>query len=301
MNLHQLRQFVAIAEELHFGRAAERLGQTQPPLSMAMQALERELGVRLLERSRRGVSLTAAGTVFLDEARAIVERSARAVELARSAERGNVGRIAVGFIAATAYTLLPIVVREFVARFPAVKLDLQELTMPRLFEAFRREDIDVGLMRPIASDLPLSFETILEEPMVVALPTGHALAKLARIPAKRLAEESFVMFPRIPGTLFHDLIVGFCRDAGFVPRISQEATQTHAVLGLVSAGLGVALVPDSVRIIGMRGVVFRPLAANAPRAPVAVAWRDGNNSPFVRGFLETARQAVHGRGRTRLP
>ncbi|MBL0143247.1 MAG: LysR family transcriptional regulator [Betaproteobacteria bacterium] len=297
MNLHRLRQFIVVAEELHFGRAARRLRQTQPPLSMALQALERELGVRLLERTRRQVSLTPAGVVFLEEARGIMERTARAVESARAAHRGEVGKITVGFLAATAYTLLPVVVRDFVARFPGVRLDLRELTMSQQFEAFRHEDIDVGLLRPLATDVALDFETIMEEPMVVALPAGHPLSRLKRISGAKLARESFVMFPRTSGTIFHDLIINFCRDAGFVPRISQEATQTHAVLGLVSAGLGVALVPDSVRIIGMRGVVFRALAANPPIVPTAVAWRTGNESPLVRGFLDTARDCVRGLGR----
>lgn len=292
MEMRKLKHFVVLAEELHFGRAARRLSLTQPPLSMSIRTLEDELGVRLFERTRRSVSLTHAGRIFLDEARGILDRTARAVDLTKAAYRGEAGRLTVGFIAASAYTLLPIVLREFRARFPGVALELRELVLPQQIEALRRADIDVGILRPPVVDTSLASEVIFEEPMVVALPAGHALAKLARIPAKRLAAEAFVMFPREPGMVFHHLIMDFCSRAGFVPRVAQEASQTHAVMGLVSAGLGVSLVPESVRILGMRGVVLRPVVRDAPIARTALAWQANNASPLVRGFLETTRDAV---------
>jgi DNA-binding transcriptional LysR family regulator len=292
MEMRKLRHFVVLAEELHFGRAARRLALTQPPLSMSIRGLEEELGVPLFERTRRNVALTHAGTVLLEEARAILDRTARAVDLTKAAYRGEVGRLTVGFIAASAYTLLPLVLREFGARFPGVSLQLRELVMPQQLEALRRAEIDVGLLRPPVADTALASEVIHEEPMIVALPAGHPLAKRSRIPAKKLAAESFVMFPREPGLVFHDLIMDFCRRAGFVPRVAQEASQTHAVVGLVSAGLGIALVPESVRIIGMRGVVFRPVMGGAPIARTALAWQARNDSPLLRGFLDTARDAV---------
>jgi DNA-binding transcriptional LysR family regulator len=291
MEMRRLRHFVVLAEELHFGRAARRLALTQPPLSISIRGLEEELGVRLFERTRRNVSLTHAGAIFLGEARAILERSERAVELTRAAYRGEVGRLTVGFLAATAYTLLPPVLRDFSSRYPAVSLDLRELGMPEQLEALRRADIDVGLLRPVA-DAALDSEVILEEPMMVALPAGHRLARLARIPAKRLAEERFVLFRRVLGSVFRDLVVDFCARAGFEPRVGQEASQTHAVMGLVSAGLGVALVPASVRAIGMRGVVLRAVARGAPVARTALAWQRGDDSPLLRGFVETARAAA---------
>jgi DNA-binding transcriptional LysR family regulator len=164
--------------------------------------------------------------------------------------------------------------------------------MSQQFEAFRRGDIDVGMLRPPITDKALSSEVIFKEPMVVALPEGHALAKLARIPPGRLAGQPFVMFPRLPGLVFHDIIMDYCARAGFAPRIAQQATQTHAVMGLVSGGLGVALVPDSVRIIGMRGVVIRPLAKEAPIARTSLAWQSANASPLVSGFVESARGAA---------
>lgn len=292
MEMRKLRHFVVVAEELHFGRAARRLSITQPPLSMSIRSLEEELGVELFKRTRRNVALTHAGAIFLDEARAILDRAARAVDLAKAAHRGDVGRLTVGFLAATAYTLLPLVLRDFAARSPRVVLELKELTMAQQFEAFRRGDIDIGLLRPPIADAALSSEVIFEEPMVVAMPAGHPLAKLPRIPAKRLADQPFVMFPRLPGMVFHDLIVGYCESAGFVPRVVQEATQTHAVMGLVSAGLGIALVPASVRIMRMRGVVVRPLAQGAPIASTALAWQRANDSPLIPAFVDTARAAA---------
>jgi DNA-binding transcriptional LysR family regulator len=300
VDIRKLRHFVAVAEELHFGRAARRLSLTQPPLSMSIRSLEDEMGVRLFERTRRSVSLTHAGAVFLEEARGILDRTARAVDLTQAAYRGEMGRLTVGFLAATAYTLLPLVLRDFAARYPGVALDLRELTMPQQVEAFRRGDIDVGMLRSPVPDAALASEVIVEEKMIVALPTGHALAKLARIPAKKLAGEPFVMYPRLPGTVFHDLVMEFCRRAGFVPRVSQQASQTHAVMGLVSAGLGVALVSESVQIIRMRGVVFRPLAQGAPIVRTALAWQHGNVSPLVSAFLETGRVAAKELGRRRV-
>ena len=301
MEMRRLRHFVVLAEELHFGRAARRLSLTQPPLSISIRGLEEELGVELLVRTRRSVTLTHAGTIFLAEARAILDRADKAVDLAKAAYRGEVGRLRVGFLAATAYTLLPLVLRDFAARLPAVGLNLRELVMPEQFEALRRSDIDIGMLRPPVVDASLASEVILEEPMVVAMPVGHRLAKWRSIAPSKLAAEPFVMYPREPGMVFHDLIRDYCARAGFVPRIAQEASQTHAVMGLVSAGLGVAFVPDSVRVIGMRGVTFRPVTRDPPIARTALAWQARNDSPLVRQFLETARAVARkftaGRGK----
>jgi DNA-binding transcriptional LysR family regulator len=292
MELRQLRYFVTLAGELHFGRAAKRLALTQPPLSQAIQKLERELGVRLFERTQRRVALTHAGKAFLEEARHILARADGAMERARRAGRGEVGRLAVGFLANTAYTLLPLVLRDFARGFAGVTLDLRELTIPQQLEALRRENIDVGLLRPPVADAELCAETVLEEPFVLALPAAHALCALRRVPLRRLAGESFVMFPRTPGFLFHDLIMGFCQRAGFAPRVAQEVNQTHAVIGLVSAGLGVALVPASAQKIALAGVAYRPLRESTPLAQVAVAWRRADASPVVAAFLDVARRAA---------
>jgi DNA-binding transcriptional LysR family regulator len=292
MDLRQLRQFVMLAEELHFGRAAERLAMTQPPLSISIRGLEEELGVQLFERTRRRVALTHAGTTFLQEARALLERASSAVEIARAAHRGESGRLAIGFMAASAYTLLPPLLREFSAHFPRVRLDLRELTLPQQFEAFRRGDIDVALLRPPVADPHLEAEILLEEPLILALPAKHRLLARSRISAKNLAGEPFVMFQRAPGLVLHDLIMRFCLETGFTPKVSQEASQTHVVVGLVSAGIGVALVPESARNIRIRGVTYRPLFEETPRVHSALAWRRDDKSPVLAAFIKTATQVA---------
>lgn len=289
MELRSLRHFVTLAEELHFGRAAKRLAMTQPPLSQSLGKLERELGVRLLERTRRKVALTPAGAAFLEEARATLARAAQASEAARRAARGETGRLTVGFLAATAYTLLPLILRDFARAFPGVKLELRELLLPRQVEALLRAEIDIGLLRPPVAEAELESETIVTEPFVVALPARHPLGALGRIPAGRLAGEPFVLFPRQPGLVFHDIVMDYCLRAGFRPRVAQEANQTHTVVGLVSAGIGVALVPASTRKIRLAGVVYRPLRGAAPRSRTALAWRRGDASPVVKAFLDVAR------------
>ncbi len=292
MELRSLRYFVALAEELHFGRAAKRLSMTQPPLSQAILGLERELGVRLFDRTRRRVALTQSGAAFLEEARATLARAAQAVEAAQRAERGEAGRLAVGYLAATSYTLLPLVLREFSRAVPGVKLELRELTLPEQIEALRRGEVQVGLLRPPVADAELASETILHEPFVVALPARHPLAGLRRVPARRLAEEPFVMFPRKPGFLFHDLVMGFCLRSGFTPRVAQEANQTHTVIGLVSAGIGVALVPASTRRIGLAGVAYRALREATPASRTAVAWRRLDSSAALKSFVDVARRVA---------
>ncbi len=289
MELRRLRYFVVLADELHFGRAAQRLHITQPPLSTAIQALERELGVRLFDRTRRRVALTHAGAAFLEQARTLLARADDAAELARAAQRGAVGRLVVGFMSASVYTLLPLTLRDFAARHAAVKLDLRELPMPQQVAALRRGDLDVGLLRPPVLDPELECETLLREPLVVALPRRHRLGAEPRIRARQLAQEPFVMFQRAPGLVLHDLVFGFCMQCGFTPRVAQEATQTHAVVGLVSAGIGVALVPASAQNARLAGVEFRPLAERSPAVETVLAWRRDDASPIVGAFRRTAR------------
>jgi DNA-binding transcriptional LysR family regulator len=292
MELRQLRYFCLLAEELHFGRAAKRLALTQPPLSQAIAKLERELGVRLFERTQRRVALTHAGTAFLDEARATLARATQAIELAQRADRGEVGRLAVGYLAATAYTLLPLVLRDFGRSFPGVKLELRELTIPQQHAALLKGDIDLAILRPPVDEAELASEIIMSERFVVALPATHPLCALRRVPARRLAKELFVMFPRQPGLVNHDLVMGFCLRAGFTPRVAQEANQTHTVVGLVSAGIGVALVPESTQRIGLAGVAYRPLRETTPRSRTAIAWRRADPSPSLAAFLDVARRVA---------
>jgi DNA-binding transcriptional LysR family regulator len=259
---------------------------------MAIQSLEQELGVRLFTRTPRRVALTHAGATFVEQARTVLARADDAIELARAAERGEVGRIKVGFMSASIYTLLPRVLRDFASSHPAVRLVLSELTMPEQRHQLRTGGIDVGFVRPPVEDAELACETLLREPLVVALPRGHKLARLRRVPARRLATEAFVMFRRQPGLVLHDLVLRFCLQAGFTPRAVQEASQSHAVVGLVSAAIGVALVPASIQGTRMRGVEFRPLQEKSPNVLTALAWRRDDASPVVAAFRRTAHEAA---------
>lgn len=297
MELRTLRYFVTLAEELHFGRAARRLAITQPPLSLAILKLEEEIGVALFARTRRHVALTDAGSVFLEQARSVLSRAGEAVQMAQAAHRGEIGRLAIGYMSASIFTLLPAVLRDFAARHPGVRLDLRELTLPQQLAALRAGDIHAGFMRPPVTDAELASESLLEEPLRVALPAGHPLAAARRIRALRLASEPFVMFQRSPGLVLHDLVLGFCLQRGFAPRVAQEASQTHAVVGLVSAGIGVALVPASAQEIRLRGVEFRPLVEKSPPVGTCLAWRRDDASPALRAFADTARRVARQRRR----
>lgn len=289
MDLRQLRYFIALAEELHFGRAAERVNITQPPLSASIKAMEEELGVVLFERTRRHVALTHAGKTLLEEAHAIVARTNRAVDLVQRADRGEVGRLTIGFLPSIAQTLLPLIIRQFTEDYPEIALDLRELGLNQQLEALRRGDIQVGLLRLPAGMSEFHSDVIFEEPFVLAMPATHPLRELSEIPVNRLEAEPFVMFPRRPGLVFHDQIMSFCLGNGFSPMIVQEALQTHTVLGLVSAGIGVAMVPDSSRSIGIPAVRFRPFREATPLARVALVWRRNDTSPVLDEFLKTAR------------
>jgi DNA-binding transcriptional LysR family regulator len=292
MELRSLRYFVVLAEELHFGRAAHRLAITQPPLSIAIRNLENELGVQLLERDRRRVSLTETGRAFLDQARVVLARASDAVEAARAASRGEVGRLAIGFMSASIYTVLPPVLREFASSYPGVRLELRELTLPQQFAALEKGDIHVGFIRPQPMEAEFSSVVLLQEPLMVALPADHPLTRKRRVRAQALAREPFVMFQRAPGLVLHDIVLKFCLQQGFTPRVVQEASQTHAVVGLVSAGIGAALVPSSAQEIRLRGVELRPLAERPPQVGTALAWRRDEDSPALKAFIATTKSVA---------
>ena len=292
MELRSLRYFAVLAEELHFGRAARRLAITQPPLSIAIRNLENELDVRLLVRDRRRVALTEPGRAFLDQARVVLARASDAVETARAASRGEAGRLAIGFMSASIYTVLPLALREFASSHPGVRLELRELPLPQQFAALEKGDIHVGFIRPQPMEAEFSSAILLQEPLVAALPSGHSLTRNRRVRALALAREPFVMFQRSPGLVLHDIVLKFCLQQGFSPDVVQEASQTHAVIGLVSAGIGVALVPSSAQEIRLRGVELRPLAERSPQVGTALAWRSDNDSPALRAFIATAKSVV---------
>lgn len=291
MELRHLRYFVTVATELHFGRAAEKLHISQPPLSMQIRALEDELGVVLLHRTRRHVSLTRAGKAFLEDARQILQRADQAVRTARRAERGEIGELAVGFISVADYNLLPVVLREFRRQYPMVKLSLKESTTDAQIADLIDGRIDVGFLLPPVAESSIESEPILREPLIAALPERHPLANgKGPVSLAALANAPFIITPRQMAPGLYDDIVSFCHAAGFSPQITQEAIQMQTVISLVSAEMGVALIPRSLRNLQRTGVVYKSLKETSPMSEIRLAWRSGDSLPALQLFLGLARQ-----------
>lgn len=290
MELRHLRYFIAVAEEGHITRAAERLGMQQPPLSQQIRALERELDVQLFRRKPRGVELTDAGTAFLERARAILDEVDRAFSTARRTARGEQGRVVVGFTgSAPFHPFVPRVIRAFRDRYPLVSLVLEESGSSELVQGLHNEDIDAAFIRsPVADVVGLVVKPLLEEDMLVALPASHSLAREdTALPLPALANEIFILYKRPGGPGLYDTIITGCRRAGFSPRVGQEAPRIISTLNLVAAGLGVSIVPASLRRLQMDGVVYRRLAGSVDlKAPLILACRPGENSAAVQRFLD---------------
>lgn len=279
MELRHLRYFVAVADERHFTRAAKVLGIGQPPLSQQIQQLERELGTPLFHRQPRGVALTPAGQAFLDDVRRILRDSQQATERVRRVARGEQGRIRVGLInSAPFHPLVPRVIREFRRRYPEVALSLEERTTPALAAAVRDETVDVAFVRPLLDSAEgLGVEPVLEEPLLVALPAGHALARRKSLPLLALSLEPFVLFSRPVGAGLHDEIVQACHAAGFSPRVVQEASQVTSIVNLVASGLGVSIVPASMQQMQTDGVSYRPIQGITARARLDLIYREADS------------------------
>ncbi|HVA35984.1 MAG TPA: LysR family transcriptional regulator [Candidatus Dormibacteraeota bacterium] len=289
-----MRYFLAVAEEQHFGRAAARLHMAQPPLSQAIKRLEQELGVALFDRSSRPIIVTRAGRALLNEIRPVIEQTEYAIESARREGRTAGGRLEVGTVGSAAFLTVPRILRTFREAFPEVHLGVTELTTPRQADALRAGTIDVALLRPPVPDETLTSLVIQREPFLLALPSAHPLALREAqggepIDLREVREEPFVLFERMVSPVFYDRIVGLCRAAGFRPRIEQHANLFPTIVALVAAGLGVAIVPASIRCVQMDGVAFRTIAGDAMGAELAVAWRTGERSPAVLQLVEVAR------------
>jgi DNA-binding transcriptional LysR family regulator len=294
MDLRQLRYFVAVAEERHFGRAARRLRMSQPPLSTQIKALEQDLGVVLFERTSRRVVLTDAGHAFLERARMILGAVEEARAVARGAERGERGRLEVGFISSATLALLPSSIRLFRERFGGVELDLKELTSAQQIDALYGGGIGVGLVRLPLRAPGIQLEPILEERLVVALPSGHALENLDRVPLEAIADLPLVFFTRqlVPG--FHAQIVELFQRVGAFPKVAQHAVHIQTIVGLVASGIGLAILPESVERVTREGVVYRPLDAQDATSWMALARVEGDNSMLVENFASAIRQAAAG-------
>lgn len=293
MELRHLRYFVTLAEELHFGRAARRLHVSQPPLSIQIKALEDELGVLLFARSQRRVELTSAGAVFLKDAREILARTASAADAARRAARGETGDLTVGFVTTADYNVLPSALREFRHSNPLVRLTLREATSDVQLRDLADERLDVGFILPPVDDDRLETLPLVREPLVAALPENHPMARgKGPLALNKLAESPFILIPRSMAPGLYDDIVSFCRRAGFSPRVEQEAVQMQTIVSLVSVGLGVALIPASLRHLGRTGVIYRTLKEASPLIETVLAWRRSDHRPTLQRFLEAVRRTV---------
>jgi DNA-binding transcriptional LysR family regulator len=295
-DIRQLRYFVAVAERLHFGRAAAALHISQPPLSRAIRSLEEQLGAQLLARSRRKVELTPEGARFYDEAKRLLGQLERAAREVGSMAAGESGRLRLGFVSLADYGVLPGLLKAFKAARPGVSLALREMLSPEQAAALAAGELDFGLLLPpVAQPTSGDFEHLVvqSEKFVAALPARHAAARRrGRVAMRELAGEAFVMVPREIAPGLYDIVAGLAERAGFSLQVAQEAIQMQTVVSLVSSGLGVAIVPASIANLGRRGVVYRELADAHPRLDLWLAWRRGGLGATARDFLAHARRSA---------
>jgi DNA-binding transcriptional LysR family regulator len=299
MELRHLRYFRAVATELHFGRAAEKLQISQPPLTKQIQDLEAELGFDLFNRTKRSVVLTPAGRAFLSEVERILQQLDRAIDIGGKTSRGELGQISIGFVGSATYNILPVMLQQFRDRYPDVRIELHELTTDRQLIWLREGRIDIGLIRPPMIEPNFGSQVIFAESVVVAVPSNHHLAMAAAlaeppdlgIDLAVLATEPFILFPREMAPGLYDPIIAICQAAGFSPQVVQECIQMQTIVSLVSANMGVSILPASIREAQRQGVVYRPISGAvgaAKIATIAIVWRQKDDSPTMHRLLEIA-------------
>jgi DNA-binding transcriptional LysR family regulator len=290
MELRHLRYFITVATELHFGRAAEKLHIAQPPLSKQVQDLEAELGFELFNRTKRSISLTPAGQAFLVEVTQIFQQLDRAIDIGKKTSRGELGQISIGFVGSATYNILPVMLQQFRDRYPQVQIELHELTTDRQLIWLREGRIDIGLIRPPIIEKDLASEVIFQESLVVALPTNHHLAKLDNVDLPLLAAEPFILFPRQLAPGLYDPIIAICQAAGFSPQVVQECIQMQTIVSLVSANMGVSILPESIQEAQRQGVVYKSIRSRSlsidKLATIAIVWRMNDDSPTIQRLLE---------------
>jgi DNA-binding transcriptional LysR family regulator len=292
MDLRRLRYFVAVAEEQSFNRAAKRLHMAQPPLSTQIKQLENELGVQLFERTSRGVRLTEAGELLLEEAQRIFVQLDQTVSIVRRVGHGEVGRLTLGFVPSASNEALPTILRAFRDRFPEVELFLREMRPDRIVQRLHDGQIDAGFLYLPLEDASLNIECVSREALVLALPETHSLASEPEVELRALADEPFILparYQRMPG--LYGQVTETCRRAGFVPdAVQKDVWLMQTIVGLVAAGIGVALVPASVRNLRRTGVVYRPVRGLSPTVELGVIWRREDTGAVLSSFLQVVRE-----------
>ena len=292
MNIRHLEYFVVLADELHFRRSAERLGITQAPLSLAIQALEADLGATLFHRTRRSVALTEAGHALLEEARAILARVEHARESVWETASGEVGRLRVGFTNATSLSpIFPRLIHAYRTQRPRVRIALSELSSLQQIDAIEQRELDVGLLRLPHAALPsgLVSNPLTTEPLLLAVQSAHRLARAKSVRIADLRNEPFIAYPRQAGVAVFEQILALCAKRGFVPEVVQEAQQASTLIGLIATGLGVGLVPATLQAIAVPGVVFRTLDDTDTTTTLHITHRYGDANARVVQFVELAR------------
>ncbi len=286
LELRQLRYFLAVAEEMHFGKAATRLHMTQPPLSQAIQALEVSLGADLFIRNTRNIALTSAGKALLPEVRRLLQHAQSLPELARRAASGASGHLSLAFVSIADYSVLPPALREFRSHHPAVNIELREATTDVQLLALENAEIDAGFMiPPIPEKLQhmLSYQQVLSEPLMLAVPENHAKGRTG-LGLRDCTDLPLILFPRKIAPALHDAILACFQAAGLTPAIGQEAIQMQTIVGLVSAGMGIALVPQSVSNLQRPGVLYFDLPDSGACVEIGLAWRKDNHSAVLAAF-----------------
>lgn len=287
MELRHLRYFVTVAEELHFGRAASRLHMAQPPLSQQIKRLERELGVQLFERTRRKVELTLTGELLLAEARRALAQADRVLDLARDVRTGEAGRVRIGFVGSALYGPLPALLQALRRQAPKITLSILEMETGPQVTGLVNDELDLGFMRPPPEAVPpLAVRVLLSEELVAALPQQHPHPEGEPVPLAALATEPFVLFPASHGHGFWDVVMRACASAGFVPHIVYEAEHVHTMAGMVASGLGVSLLPASMRRLSLDGLRYEDIEGDAPLLPLALAWDPRRPFPALERVIE---------------
>ena len=285
MEFRHLRYFVVLAEELHFGRAAQRLCITQPPLSLNIQQLEASLGARLFERDSKGVRLTAAGLAFRESARSLLAQAEQARALARGIEAGVIGRLRVGFVGSVLLRGLPQWLAAHQAEHPGIEIALSEMNSQQQIDALLRDELDLGLVHTQHVPAQLRSALVHSDAFMACVPADHALARSRKLSLAQLREESFVLFSRRASPEYHARIIEMCATAGFHPNVRHEARHWLSVVSLVGQGMGVSVVPAPLRFSGINGAVFKPLHEQVPPSPVFAAWKADGELPARRDFL----------------
>jgi DNA-binding transcriptional LysR family regulator len=292
MELRQLRYFVTVAEELHFGRAANRLQITQPALSKQIAGLEQDLGVQLLARTKRIVQVTPAGQVFFEQAQQLLSQAEAAIQLTQQVDRGEVGQLTIGFTETAVHTILPQLIRDFRQQHPNVEISMLELATEAQVTALNQDKIDLAFLHPPIDARGIKLYPILEETFMAVLPQQHPLLDYDRIPLKAFANEPLIIHPRREAPILYDGLIHVCREAGFQPKIIKESISLQTRVCLVAAGMGITFVSSQLQFLVGNNVVCRPLEKCPIHLKFAAAWRQSAANPTLQVFMKILQEKI---------